>query len=107
MNTMTAEKLFSDVQKISSSERQKFFNLLAERAFRDEDNCSHEELFGDLKDAYFTASEAAEYLEISMATFRRYVRDGKISVSAEMGNNHLFLLDDMRKLKAAMKLVKG
>ena len=104
---MTAEKLFSDVQKISSSERQKFFNLLAERAFRDKDNCSHEELFGDLKDAYFTASEAAEYLEISMATCRRYVRDGKISVSAEMGNNHLFLLDDLRKLKAAMKLVKG
>ena len=107
MNTLTAEKLFSDVQKISSSERQKFFNLLAERAFRDEGNCSHEELFGDLKDAYFTASEAAEYLQISTATFRRYVRDGKISVSTEVGNNHLFLLDDLRKLKAAMKLVKG
>ncbi|TSA20527.1 MAG: DNA-binding protein [Betaproteobacteria bacterium] len=107
MNTRTAELIFSDFQRISPAERQKFFNLLAERAFRDEDNCSHEELFGDLRDAYFTANEAIEYLEISMATFRRYIRDGKISSSTEVGNSKLFLADDLRRLKAAMKLVKG
>ena len=106
MNTITAEKVFSDLQKISSSEREKFFHLLAEKAFRDEDNCTHKELFGDLKDAYFTASEAAEYLEISMATFRRYVRDGKITAKSEVGSTHLFFLDDLRELKKAMKLMK-
>ena len=107
MNTITAKNIFSDLQKASPSERQKFFNFLAEKAFSNEGDCSHEELFGDLRDAYFTASEAIEYLEISMATFRRYVRDGKVSASTEVGNNHLFLLDDLRKLKAAMRLVKG
>ena len=107
MNSITAEKVFSDLEKISSSERKKFFALLADKAFRDEDNCTHDELFGDLKDAYFTASEAVEYLEVSLATFRRYVRNGKISANTEVGNTHLFLLDDLRKLKVAMKLIKG
>ncbi|MEI7867615.1 MAG: helix-turn-helix domain-containing protein [Candidatus Methylumidiphilus sp.] len=63
---------------------------------------SHEELFGDLKEAYFTASEAADYLEVSMATFRRYLRDGKLIASTRVGNNPLFLLDDLRQFKQAM-----
>jgi len=107
MNIIPAENIFSDLQKTSPAERQKFFNFLAEKAFSDEGDCSHEELFGDLRDAYFTANEAIEYLEISMATFRRYIRDGKISSSTEVGNSKLFLADDLRRLKAAMKLVKG
>jgi len=107
MNAVTAENIFSDLKRASPSERQRFFNFLAERAFGDEGDCSHEELFGDLRDAYFTASEAIEYLEISMATFRRYVKDGKISASTEVGNSQLFLLDDLRRLKAAMKLIKN
>lgn len=107
MNTITAEKVFSDLQKISSSEREKFFYLLAEKAFRDEDNCTHEELFGDLQDAYFTASESAEYLEISMATFRRYVKDGKITAKTKVGSTHLFFLNDLRSLKSAIKLIKS
>lgn len=107
MNTITAEQVLADLQKTSIAERKKFFELLAERAFRDEDNYSHEEVFGDLKDAYFTASEAAEYLEISIATFRRYVRDGKLSASTEVGNTHLFLLEDLRRVKAAKRVMKG
>jgi hypothetical protein len=32
----------------------------------------------------FTAAEAAEYLEVSMATFRRFVHDGKLASHAEV-----------------------
>lgn len=37
---------------------------------------SHEELFGSLADDNFTAQEAAEYLEVSVSTFRRFVASG-------------------------------
>lgn len=37
---------------------------------------SHEQLFGHLAEAEFTATEAAEYLEVSIPTFRRYVQGG-------------------------------
>jgi excisionase family DNA binding protein len=103
----TAEQIFNELQSISLSEQEKFFSLLAKKAFHDEDNMTHEEVFGDLEGALFTAKEAMEYLEVSSATFRRYVRDGKISPYKEVGNNHLFSLDDLRELKEAMKLVKG
>jgi len=102
MNIATAERLFSDLQKLPAFERKIFFNLLAEKAFADVTDTSHEELFGDLKEAYFTASEAADYLEVSMATFRRYLRDGKLIASTRVGNNPLFLLDDLRQFKQAM-----
>lgn len=107
MNTITAESILSDLKRASPSERQKFFNFLAESVFRDEGDSSHDELFGDLKNSYFTAHEAIEYLEISMPTFRRYLRSGKISARAEVGNSQLFLLDDLRRLKEAMKLLKS
>jgi len=38
----------------------------------------------------FTAAEAAEYLEVSMATFRHFVRDGKLASHAEVGRSQLF-----------------
>jgi len=104
---ITAEHIFNELMLIPSSEQEKFFNLLARKAFREENNYSHSELFGDLEDTVFTAKESAEYLEISSATFRRYVRDGKISASKEIGTSHLFNLDDLRKLKAAIKLMRG
>jgi excisionase family DNA binding protein len=107
MNMITAEQIFSELQGIPLSEQEKFFSLLAKKAFRDDENSSHAELFGDLKDAFFTAKEAIEYLEVSSATFRRYIRDGKISASTEIGTSHLFSLDDLRKLKSAINLVKG
>ena len=104
---ITAQHIFNELQMIPSSEQEKFFNLLAKSAFRHEEDFSHSEVFGDLEDAYFTTKEATEYLEISSATFRRYVRDGKIYASTEIGTSHLFRLEDLRELKAAIKLVKG
>lgn len=104
----TAEQIFSELRSIPLSEQEKFFSLLAKKAFHaDDEDTTHEELFGDLEESLFTAKEATEYLEISLATFRRYVRDGRISPQKEIGNNHLFRLDDLRELKSALKLLRS
>ncbi|PXX77255.1 helix-turn-helix domain-containing protein [Rivihabitans pingtungensis] len=66
----------------------------------------HDEVFGHLRDEEFTAAEAAEYLEISIATFRRYVHAGKITAHSSVGNAHLYLLAVLRALKQAIKLAK-
>jgi response regulator of citrate/malate metabolism len=106
MNTLTAEQLFSDLQKLPSIERQQFFVLLS-KAFDHEDNLSHQQVFGHLEGELFTASEAAEYLEVSMATFRRYLKAEKLLASTEIGASHLYSLDDLRQFKQALKLTKN
>jgi excisionase family DNA binding protein len=88
-----------------SSEREKFFALLASKAFG-EDNLNHDTLFGHLRGDEFTAAEAADYLEVSMPTFRRYIKAGKIKPSSEVGTSHLYPLAALRELKKALKLVK-
>ena len=102
----TAEQLFISLQQMPSAEREKFFALLGSRAFG-EDPLSHDELFGHLRDDEFTASEAADYLEVSIATFRRYVQAGKITASSEVGTSHLYPLATLRELKKALKLAKN
>ncbi len=72
-----------------------------------EDNLSHQQLFGHLEADLFTASEAAEYLEVSMATFRRYLKAEKLLASTEIGASHLYALDDLRQFKQALKLTKN
>lgn len=64
-----------------------------------QDSFSHEEVFGHLKDARFSAQEATEYLEVSMATFRRYVQSQKIKPIEVVGRSQLFASGDLRKLK--------
>ena len=113
----TAEQLFSTLQqtleKMSAGEREKFFVLVSARAFlgsqnnsRD-NNLSHEELFGHLKDEEFTAKDAAAYLDVSIPTFRRYIAEGKIKACSEVGSSHLYPLMALRELKKALKLVRG
>ena len=104
MIQITAEHIFAELQMIPLPEQEKFFALVARKAFSNNENFSHEELFGELKNAEFTAKEAMSYLEVSSATFRRYVRDAKITPSAEIGTSHLFRLSDLRKLKLAIEL---
>jgi excisionase family DNA binding protein len=104
MNTiLTAEQLFENLQQMPSTEREKFFLLLSAKAFEDKETFTHEELFGHLRDAEFTAAEAAEYLDVSIPTFRRYVRAGKIKASSEVGTTHLYRLTELRELKKALK----
>ncbi len=106
MKNVTAEILISSLRKMPSQERQRFFLLVGQQAFRDE-NFSHEDVFGDLAEADFTAAEAAEYLEVSMATFRRLVRDGKLAPHAEVGRSQLFAAADLKAFKRQRQAVKG
>ena len=105
MPTMTAEELFIDLETMPVNERSRFFALLGSKAFGDE-NASHEQVFGHLVHAEFTAHEAAEYLEVSMSTFRRYVSDGKIKPRSELGRNQLYAASELKVFKRALKEVK-
>lgn len=106
MNIMTAEELMKTLGKMPAQERLKFFALVGQQAFRDE-NLSHEEVFGHLAHDDFTAAEAAEYLEVSMATFRRFVHDGKLTAHAEVGRSQLFAVADLKAFKRQRQAIKG
>ena len=96
--TMTAEDLFAQVQKMSAKERIKFFSLIAINAFKETDY-THEQVFGHLRNAAFSAEEAAEFLEISLPTLRRYVQAGRLQPSTVIGRSQLFSSDSLRLFK--------
>ncbi|MDO8465282.1 MAG: DNA-binding protein [Gallionella sp.] len=105
-HAMTAEDLFQDLKKMPTVERQKFFVILSTNAFRGDD-MSHEELFGHLAGEEFTAHEAAEYLEVSMSTFRRFIAGGKLNPSSTVGRNQMFAAPELKAFKKALKTAKG
>jgi excisionase family DNA binding protein len=108
MGHQTAESVFQDLKKLPSTEQMRFFAILGRQAVQSgADNFSHEEVFGHLADAEFTSAEAADYLEVSISTFRRYVYDGKIKASSEMGRNLLFATKDLKAFKRSLREVKG
>ena len=96
--SMTAEDLFTQVQKMSSKELIKFFSLVAINAFQDTEY-THEQVFGHLRNATFSAEETAEFLEISLPTLRRYVQAGKLKPVSIIGRSQLFASADLRLLK--------
>ncbi len=103
----TAQELFSTLQQLPVNERQQFFMLLANVFGTDnQENFTHEQVFGDLKGVSFTAKEAAEYLDVSIATFRRYVKDKKIIADSEIGSTHLYSLNALREFKKALRLTR-
>ena len=102
--SMTAEDLFAQVQKMPAKERIKFFSLVAINAFKETDY-THDQVFGHLKTEVFSAEEAAEYLEISIPTLRRYVQSGRLKPSTTIGRNQLFSSADLKLLK--QKIDKG
>lgn len=106
-HALTAEDLFQDLKQMPVAERQRFFAILSTNAFRGADNMSHEELFGHLAGDEFTAREAAEYLEVSMSTFRRIVAGGKLNPSSTVGRNQMFAVPELKAFKKALKTAKG
>ena len=94
---MTAEDIFSHVQQMPAKERIRFFSLIATSAFKEDS--SHEEVFGHLKNTRFSAEQAAEYLEVSLPTLRRYVQSGRLKPSHIVGRSQLFSTADLRRLK--------
>ena len=105
-HTMTAEDLFQDLKQMPVTERQRFFVILSMNAFRGAD-MSHEELFGHLAGDQFTAQEAAEYLEVSMSTFRRFVAGAKLNPGSTVGRNQMFAVPELKAFKKALKTAKG
>ena len=71
---------------------------LANSAFR-EDDFTHAQVFGQTHQEPFSAGEAAEYLEISIPTLRRYVQSGKLVPSCTVGRNQMFSADTLRTFK--------
>ena len=99
-HTLTAEDLFSEIRRMPTKERERFFLILTRNAFRDDD-FTHEHVFGHLNREPFSASEAAEYLEVSLPTLRRYVQSGKLRPSHTVGRNQMFSAEDLRVRKRA------
>ncbi len=104
--SLSAEAVLSNVQRMSVAERARFFTMLGANAFSAK-QFSHQEVFGELAGAEFTATEAAQYLEVSIATFRRYVQSGKIAASDTVGRNQLFSTKTLRVFKRSRNALKG
>ncbi|MGC9520197.1 MAG: helix-turn-helix domain-containing protein [Desulfuromonadaceae bacterium] len=102
---MTAEDLYNEMEKMPSSERSRFFQLLVSRAFRDDDY-THDQVFGSVHSEPFSVPEAAEYLEISVPTLRRYVQSGKLRPAQIVGRNQLFDAADLRLLKRSKEAAR-
>ena len=79
-HALTAEDLYTEMKRMPTVERVHFFSLLANSAFL-EDDFTHAQVFGQIHQEPFSAGEAAEYLEISIPTLRRYVQSGKLAPS--------------------------
>jgi excisionase family DNA binding protein len=101
----TAEELLAEMKAMPLVERSRFFTLLAEKFFQD-DNFTHEQVFGHLADDSFTAQEASEYLEVSIATFRRYVQSGKLKPFHRVGRSQMFATRDLKAFKKSLREVK-
>ena len=96
-----AEDLLSTVQQMSEQERMKFFSLVGKNLFVSNE-FTHEEVFGHLNEEHFSSEDAAEYLEISLPTLRRYVSAEKIKPVKTIGRSQLFSVKDLRQLKQKM-----
>lgn len=104
-HALTAEELLDEMKTMPSGERSRFFALLGERFFTDDD-LTHGEVFGHLSGDAFTAREAAEYLEVSIATFRRYVQGGKIKKCQAVGRSQMFATRDLKAFKRRLRGAK-
>ncbi len=60
---------------------------------------NYEQVFGHLRNATFSAKEAAEFLEVSLPTLRRYIQSGRLKPISIIGRNQLFSSNDLKLLK--------
>jgi excisionase family DNA binding protein len=96
---ITAEKLYRDMVEMPVEEREKLFAVIARQGF-EKDTYTRQEVFDDIRRAPFTTKEAAEYLEISEITLRRWIKAGKIPFQ-RMGRNLLFDVNELKSFKSA------
>lgn len=60
---------------------------------------THQEVFGHLGNATFSAEEAAEFLEVSLPNLRRYVQAGRLKPASVAGRSQLFSSSDLKLFK--------
>ncbi len=101
-HALTAEDLYAEMKRMPAAERLRFFSLLTTRAFREE-HFTHEQVFGDNHREPFSASEAAEYLEVSLPTLRRYVQSGRLVPTLVIGRNQMFSPESLRAFKRSLR----
>jgi excisionase family DNA binding protein len=101
--SLTAENVFLQIKEMPEKERVKLFTLVVNNAFRDQENFSHEEVFGHLRTELFSAEEAATYLEISLPTLRRLVQSKRLQPKQVVGRSQLFESTDLKQLKRQIK----
>ncbi len=99
---LSADDLYTEMKRMPTTERVRFFSLLTNSAFR-EDDFTHEQVFGETHQEPFSAWEAAEYLEVSIPTLRRYVQSGKLMPSHTVGRNQMFSAQSLRAFKRNRK----
>ena len=105
-HAMTAENLLDELKAMPFKERGRFFSILGQHFFQD-DNLTHEQVFGHLADDEFSSQESAEYLEVSIATFRRYVQRGKLKPSRVVGRSQMFATQSLKEFKRALCEVRS
>ncbi|MHB8987858.1 MAG: helix-turn-helix domain-containing protein [Desulfobulbia bacterium] len=104
-HAISAEELLDEIKMMPVAERSRFFTLLGAQLFQAE-NFSHDQVFGHLANELFTAQEAAEYLEVSIATFRRYVRNGKLTPAQWVGRSQMFATRNLKNFKRSLREVR-
>lgn len=97
MSTITAKKVYREIIDMPVKEREKLFTAIARHGFEKEDY-THDEVFRDLAGTPFTITEAAEYLEVSAITIRRWVKEGKLR-SRRIGKSIVFDTEVLREAK--------
>ena len=94
---ITAEKVYKDILEMPVKEREKLFTVIARKGF-EKDLYRYNEVFDDIRRLPFTVKEAAEYLEVSEITLRRWVSAGKIAYE-RIGRNIFFEVDELKTIK--------
>ena len=72
--------------------------MIARQGF-EKDRYTRQEVFDDIRRAPFTIKEAADYLEVSEITIRRWIKAGKIPFQ-RMGRNLLLDVDMLKSFKS-------
>lgn len=101
MVQQTADSVYKKFKRLTADERARFFALLAEPW--ESTQQSHDQVFGHLETARFTADEAAQYLEISMSTFRRYVAQGALQAVGQIGRSQLYAVATLKTFKRSLR----
>ena len=101
MHTVTAEKVYKEILEMPVREREKLFTVIARQGFEKE-LYIHDEIFDDIRREPFTIKEAAEYLEVTEITVRRWVK-AEILKSKKIGKNIVFDADELKVVKRQVK----